>query len=81
MIADLIEKAGGSEAVSSGCKVSTDALRKWREAGAVPAKHWPWFAATLGWSLDRVMKAAVEREAALGIPRHVSRPDLFDKAA
>jgi carbamoyl-phosphate synthase small subunit len=64
MIEELIAKAGGKDVVAAGCRVSTDALRKWIDAGAVPARHWPWFAATLGWSLDRVMKSAVDQRAA-----------------
>lgn len=60
MITNLIDKAGGAEAVAAGCGVKTDALRKWREAGAVPSRHWAWFAKKLGWSVDRVMRAAID---------------------
>lgn len=34
------------------------------EAVALAAKHWAWFAAALGWSLDRVMRAATEKRVA-----------------
>lgn len=60
MIDDLITKAGGTEAVAKGCKVSADALRKWPRLGGVPSRHWPWFAKKLGWSMDRVMRSAVD---------------------
>jgi len=37
---DIISLLGGPEAAASRCGVGTEAIRKWRQARAVPAKHW-----------------------------------------
>lgn len=37
----LIEKAGGTARIAQLTGVGGEAVRKWRQAGAIPAKHWP----------------------------------------
>ena len=56
----LIEQAGGPEVVAAGCDVTPDATRKWREAGAIPSRHWVWFARKLNISLDDIAVAATK---------------------
>lgn len=57
---DLIHRAGGDEKVANACGVTPDALRKWREAGRVPAKHWSIVAALAGATLDEVAAAKLK---------------------
>ena len=40
-VEDIIALLGGPEAAASHCGVGTEAIRKWRQARAIPAKHWP----------------------------------------
>ncbi|MEO9189270.1 MAG: glutamine-hydrolyzing carbamoyl-phosphate synthase small subunit [Acetobacteraceae bacterium] len=49
---EIIERLGGAEPAARLTGVSTEAVRKWRQAGAIPAKHWPSIIATTGlaWS-------------------------------
>ena len=37
---DIIQRAVGAQAVAAHLHISLDALRKWRELGRVPPKHW-----------------------------------------
>ncbi|CDG32820.1 MULTISPECIES: glutamine-hydrolyzing carbamoyl-phosphate synthase small subunit [Acetobacteraceae] len=37
----LIKKAGGAAEIAQLTGVSTEAVRKWRQAGMIPTKHWP----------------------------------------
>ena len=41
----LIDQAGGPDHLAQLCGVSTEAVRKWRERGAVPGRHWATLAA------------------------------------
>lgn len=54
---DLIQRAGGDEKVAKACDVSVDALRKWREAGRIPPKHWPTVSRLSGLPLSDVAVA------------------------
>jgi len=38
---EIIERLGGAEAAARLTGVSTEAVRKWRQAHAIPARHWP----------------------------------------
>ena len=40
-VEDIIALLGGSEAAAERCGVGTEAIRKWRQSKAIPAKHWP----------------------------------------
>lgn len=50
-MADIIERLGGPEAAARLAGVSTEAVRKWRQARAIPARHWPAVIAATGLSL------------------------------
>src|SRR5215217_3920164 len=39
-IDEILERLGGADAASRLTGVSTEAVRKWRQAGAVPSRHW-----------------------------------------
>ncbi|MGA9865057.1 MAG: glutamine-hydrolyzing carbamoyl-phosphate synthase small subunit [Acetobacteraceae bacterium] len=38
---EIIERLGGAEAAARLTGVSTEAVRKWRQARAIPTRHWP----------------------------------------
>jgi carbamoyl-phosphate synthase small subunit len=59
----LIDQAGGPERVAALCGVSTEAVRKWRERGAVPGRHWAALAAAARVPLSRLASAAEADEA------------------
>jgi carbamoyl-phosphate synthase small subunit len=48
---DILNRLGGADEAARLTGVSSDAIRKWRQAGAVPAKHWGAISAATGLSL------------------------------
>jgi len=48
---DIISLLGGAEAAATRCKVGTEAIRKWRQSHAIPARHWPVVLAATGLGL------------------------------
>ncbi|MGE0417613.1 MAG: glutamine-hydrolyzing carbamoyl-phosphate synthase small subunit [Acetobacteraceae bacterium] len=48
----IIERLGGPEAAARLTGVSTEAVRKWRQAGVIPARHWPAVIAATGLTLE-----------------------------
>ncbi len=48
---DIIDRLGGIDAAARLTGVGTEAVRKWRQAGAVPSRHWPAVSAATGLSL------------------------------
>ncbi len=48
---DLIERLGGAVAAAQRLGVGTEAVRKWRTAQSIPAKHWPALLAATGLDL------------------------------
>jgi len=48
---DILSLLGGPEAAASRCGVGTEAIRKWRQARAIPARHWPAILQATGLSL------------------------------
>ncbi len=48
---EIIDLLGGADAAARLTQVSTEAVRKWRSAGAIPARHWPAVIAATGLSL------------------------------
>ena len=58
---DVIQQAGGDKRVAKACGVSLDALRKWREAGRVPSKHWPLLSKLAGIPLGDIAEARLKR--------------------
>jgi carbamoyl-phosphate synthase small subunit len=62
-IDDIIDRMGGAEAAARLAGVGTEAVRKWRQARSIPAKHWPAIIAATGLGLaelaGRLESAAV----------------------
>ncbi len=50
-VEDLIARLGGAEAAAERLGVGTEALRKWRQARSLPARHWPALLAATGLDL------------------------------
>ncbi|MCS6891072.1 MAG: glutamine-hydrolyzing carbamoyl-phosphate synthase small subunit [Rhodovarius sp.] len=50
-VEEIIALLGGPEAAAARLHLGTEALRKWRQARAIPAKHWPAIIAATGLSL------------------------------
>jgi carbamoyl-phosphate synthase small subunit len=50
-VEDILALMGGAEAAAARCGVGTEAIRKWRQARAIPAKHWPSVLAATGLTL------------------------------
>jgi carbamoyl-phosphate synthase small subunit len=48
----IIDRLGGAEAAARLTGVSTEAVRKWRQAGAIPSRHWATVIAATGFSLN-----------------------------
>ena len=45
---EIIERLGGADAAARLAGVGTEAIRKWRQSRAIPAKHWPALLAATG---------------------------------
>ena len=50
-VEDILALLGGAEAAAAQCQVGTEAIRKWRQARSIPAKHWPAILAATGLAL------------------------------
>jgi carbamoyl-phosphate synthase small subunit len=48
---DIVKRLGGPEAAARLTHVSAEALRKWKQAGVIPSKHWRTIIAATGLSL------------------------------
>ncbi|MGH7051362.1 MAG: glutamine-hydrolyzing carbamoyl-phosphate synthase small subunit [Acetobacteraceae bacterium] len=55
---DIIQRVGGIEPAAELTGVSTDAVRKWRQARAIPTRHWPKLIAATGLTLGELPGAA-----------------------
>ncbi|WP_431285864.1 glutamine-hydrolyzing carbamoyl-phosphate synthase small subunit [Humitalea sp. 24SJ18S-53] len=50
-VEDILTLLGGAEAAATRCGVGTEAIRKWRQARAIPPRHWPRVLAATGLTL------------------------------
>lgn len=50
-VEDIIALLGGQEAAAARCNIGTEAVRKWRQARSIPAKHWPAILSVTGLTL------------------------------
>jgi carbamoyl-phosphate synthase small subunit len=51
-VASIIERLGGTDAAARLTGVGTEAVRKWRQAGLVPSRHWSAVIAATGLALS-----------------------------
>ncbi len=54
----IIERIGGAEKIASLTGVGTEAVRKWRQARAIPPKHWPVVAKAAGVPIEALQPGA-----------------------
>ena len=59
---DIIQRAGGAQGVAAHLRISLDAIRKWRELGRVPSKHWRAMAGLAKVRLETVASASLRLE-------------------
>ncbi len=57
-IAELIDRLGGPDAAASLTGVTTEAVRKWRSADAIPSRHWPAIMAATGLAMEELSRPA-----------------------
>jgi carbamoyl-phosphate synthase small subunit len=57
---DILERLGGADAVARLTGVGAEAIRKWRQARAIPAKHWAALSAAAGLTMAEMPAAPVE---------------------
>ena len=70
-IETIIEKLGGAQNAARLTGVGTEAVRKWRQAGAIPPKHWTAVIAATGLGLADLQAEIV---AASGSPEADEKP-------
>jgi len=51
-VEDILALMGGAETAAATCQVGTEAIRKWRQARAIPARHWAAVMRATGLPLD-----------------------------
>ncbi|QEO16366.1 glutamine-hydrolyzing carbamoyl-phosphate synthase small subunit [Acetobacter vaccinii] len=79
----IIARIGGAEATARLTGVGTEAIRKWRQAQAIPARHWPVIAQATGLSLEDLQPAPIVTDSPAppqggsktGTPMPDARPD------
>src|SRR5580698_1514706 len=59
-IDSIIERLGGAEAAARLTGVGTEAVRKWRQAKAIPSRHWPAVTAATGLTMNDLITAPAE---------------------
>jgi len=75
-VEEIISLLGGAEAAAQRCGIGTEAVRKWRQARAIPAKHWPAILAATGLSLSELPGAPVAET-----PAPMAHPDTIPEGA
>ena len=57
-VESIIDRLGGADATARLTGVGTEAVRKWRQAGTIPARHWAAVIAATGLSLSELSGVA-----------------------
>ena len=70
-VEEIIALLGGLEGAATRCGIGTEAVRKWRQAKAIPAKHWPAVIAATGLALADLSAAPLVTEHAMQNPDSV----------
>jgi len=64
---EVIDRLGGAEAAAHLTGVSTEAVRKWRQARAIPSRHWQAVISATGLDLSDLSGAASIPQAGTGV--------------
>jgi carbamoyl-phosphate synthase small subunit len=69
-IDSIIDRLGGPDIAAKLAGVGTEAVRKWRQSGAIPSRHWPAVIAATGLTMADLMngEVAAPHEVADGVP-------------
>jgi carbamoyl-phosphate synthase small subunit len=67
-VEDIVALLGGPETTAARLGIGTEALRKWRQARAIPAKHWPAVIAATGLALDDLPRKSPTETAVTDSP-------------
>ncbi|MDF7673959.1 glutamine-hydrolyzing carbamoyl-phosphate synthase small subunit [Acetobacteraceae bacterium ESL0709] len=70
----LIAKAGGVPRIAELTGVGTEAVRKWRQSGAIPTRHWPALLTVPGITLDDLNETPSESSRKMSDPVHTQQP-------
>ena len=62
-VENIIERLGGAEAAARLTGVGTEAVRKWRQAEAIPSRHWPAVIAATGLTLADLQGGPADLQA------------------
>jgi carbamoyl-phosphate synthase small subunit len=62
-IENIIERLGGADAAARLTGVGTEAVRKWRQAKAIPSRHWPAVTAATGLTMGDLQTGPSENFA------------------
>lgn len=65
-IAELIDRLGGADAAASLTGVTPDAIRKWRNSGAIPPRHWQTVMAATGLGMQDMPGASISGDTPQG---------------
>ena len=60
---DIIDRLGGAEAAARRLGVGTEAVRKWRQNGVIPSRHWPAVIQSTGLTLSELPGADIAAAA------------------
>ena len=71
---DVIARLGGADAAAKLTGVGAEAVRKWRQARAIPAKHWPAVIAATGLALPDLAPQGAFGAAAPGFQSEPEQP-------
>lgn len=74
-VEDIIALLGGPEAAAARCGIGTEAVRKWRQARAIPAKHWPAILSATDLSLADLPGAAAGAGPTAPVPSAPQSPE------
>ncbi|MDB5374323.1 MAG: carbamoyl-phosphate synthase small subunit, partial [Belnapia sp.] len=74
-VEDIIALLGGPEAAAARCGIGTEAVRKWRQARAIPPRHWPAILTATGLGLNDIPGAAPEGSPAIRAETTMPQPD------
>ena len=74
----IVDRLGGAETAARLTGVSTEAVRKWRQAGAIPSRHWATVIAATGLALtDLQPDQAGEKNDMTDVPQGATACLLF----
>ena len=77
---EIVKRLGGPEAAARLTHVSAEALRKWKQAGVIPSKHWRTIIAATGLSLGDLPGGPIDAASPAATEDSPIMPDAPDPA-